>query len=120
MGEANDLKIAVKSTKKLCIVSVKKGDVIFVGQYIFTGTETTSVLLEIMIRDGDEASAQEDEMVGNEPEVEKKMEPEPEFEKQKEKKEKKQLQGKREIQKQQEVKRLKSEAAEVERKRIEE
>ncbi|CAN7024279.1 unnamed protein product [Brassica oleracea var. botrytis] len=88
MGEADDLKIAVKSTKKLCI-AVKKGDAIFVGQYIFTGTETTSVLLEIMIRDGDEAAAQEDEMVGNEPEVEKKMEPETEFEKQKENKEKK-------------------------------
>ena len=42
-----------------------------------------------MIRDGDEAAAQEDEMVGNEPEVEKKMEPETEFEKQKENKEKK-------------------------------
>ncbi|CAN6902969.1 unnamed protein product [Brassica oleracea] len=35
MGEADDLKIAVKSTKKLCI-AVKKGDAIFVGQYIFT------------------------------------------------------------------------------------
>ncbi|CAF2157010.1 unnamed protein product [Brassica napus] len=49
---------------------VKKGDTIFVGQYLFT----------------DKADAQEGEMVGKEPEVEKKREPEPEFEKQKEKK----------------------------------
>ncbi|KAG2260267.1 hypothetical protein Bca52824_079561 [Brassica carinata] len=140
MGEADDLKIAVKSTKKLCIVmidnvgselqvinnsekaitlkvdvlvaltlnqdqkeassiAVKKGDAIFVGQYIFTtlkqlqfclrvdmifqrfSSSSVLILLLIMIRDGDEAAAQEDEMVGNEPEVEKKMEPEPEFEK---------------------------------------
>ncbi|CAN6991240.1 unnamed protein product [Brassica rapa subsp. trilocularis] len=108
MGEADDLKIAVKSTKKLCI-AVKKADAIFVGQYIFTGTEITSVLLEIMIRDGDEAAAQEDEMVRNEPEVEKKMELEPEFEKQKEKK---QLQGERDTETAR-GERLKSEAAEA-------
>ncbi|KAF3555597.1 hypothetical protein F2Q69_00010380 [Brassica cretica] len=54
---------------------VKKGDAIFVGQYLFTGTETTSVWLEIMILEGDEAAAQEDEMVGKEPEVERKREP---------------------------------------------
>ncbi|CAN7040161.1 unnamed protein product [Brassica rapa subsp. trilocularis] len=61
----------------------------FVGQYLFTGTETTSVWLEIMIREGDEAAAQEDERVGKEPEVERKREAKPEFGKQKEKKKEK-------------------------------
>ncbi|KAL0704037.1 hypothetical protein Bca4012_070462 [Brassica carinata] len=69
--------------------AVKKGDAMFVGQYLFTGTETTSVWLEIMIREGDEAAAQEDERVGKEPEVERKRDAEPEFGKQKEKKEEK-------------------------------
>jgi len=27
---------------------VKKGDTIFIGQYLFTGSETTSVWLEVM------------------------------------------------------------------------
>ncbi|CAN6885136.1 unnamed protein product [Brassica oleracea] len=69
--------------------AVKKGDAMFVGQYLFTGTETTSVWLEIMIREVDEAAAQEDERVGKEPEVERKRDAEPEFGKQKEKKEEK-------------------------------
>lgn len=42
-----------------------------------------------MIREGDEAAAQEDERVGKEPEVERKRDAEPEFGKQKEKKEEK-------------------------------
>ncbi|XWS43480.1 hypothetical protein CRYUN_Cryun16bG0107800 [Craigia yunnanensis] len=37
-----NLKAAVKITKKLC-AAVKKGDTIFIGQYLFTGSETTSV-----------------------------------------------------------------------------
>lgn len=31
-----------------CLQSVKKGDTIFVGQYLFTGSETTSVWLEVI------------------------------------------------------------------------
>ncbi|CAG7900585.1 unnamed protein product [Brassica rapa] len=67
---------------------VKKGDTIFVGQYLFTGTETTSKVYVNywVLFFNDKAEAQEGEMVGKEPEVEKKREPEPEFEKQKEKK----------------------------------
>ena len=87
-----------------------------------------------MIREGDEAAAQEDEMVGKEPEVERKREPQPEFEKQKEKKEENQKDLKekeminsvaykereREIQKHEEVKCLNREAADAEMKRVEE
>ncbi|KAL0541851.1 hypothetical protein IC582_021922 [Cucumis melo] len=56
-----NLKMAVKSTKKLCAVMLntagpemlvvtkvlKKGDTLFLGQYLFTGSET-SVWLEVM------------------------------------------------------------------------
>ncbi|CAF2030194.1 unnamed protein product [Brassica rapa] len=62
-----------------------------------------------MIREGDEAAAQEDERVGKEPEVERKRDAEPEFGKHAAYKE-------REIQKQEEVKW----AGEAERKRVEE
>ncbi|KAA0046382.1 pyruvate kinase 2, cytosolic-like [Cucumis melo var. makuwa] len=64
-----NLKMAVKSTKKLCAVMLntagpemlvvtkvlKKGDTLFLGQYLFTGSET-SVWLEVMehIVKGDE------------------------------------------------------------------
>ncbi|KAL0298965.1 UNVERIFIED_CONTAM: Pyruvate kinase, cytosolic [Sesamum radiatum] len=41
-----NLKVAIKTTKKLC-AAVKKGDDIFIGQYLFTGRETTSVWLEV-------------------------------------------------------------------------
>ncbi|CAH8362595.1 unnamed protein product, partial [Eruca vesicaria subsp. sativa] len=110
--------------------TVKKGDTIFVG-YLFTGTEITSVWLEIMVRKGDEAAAQEDEKVGKEHEVEWETEPELDFEKQKEKEEKqKALKEKeminsavykeREMQKQEEVKLLRRVAAEAGRKRTEE
>ncbi|KAL0845821.1 hypothetical protein Bca101_019067 [Brassica carinata] len=154
MGDSDDLLIAVKSTTKLCTVmldnvgpelqvinnsekaitlkAVKKGDSIFVGQYLVTGTDTTSVWLEILtmkitnclavhveMGKGDEAAVQENEMVGKEPEIEKKSdEPKLEFGKQKEKKHK--ALKEKEIQKQEEVKSLKREAAEAERKRLEE
>ncbi|MQL92540.1 hypothetical protein Taro_025160, partial [Colocasia esculenta] len=76
-----NLKIAVKATKKLCavmldtvgpelqvvnkseraisleaetFVSVKPGDTIFIGQYLFTGSETTSVWLEVTELKGDD------------------------------------------------------------------
>ncbi|PQQ05734.1 pyruvate kinase 1 cytosolic-like isoform X2 [Prunus yedoensis var. nudiflora] len=75
-----NLKIAIKSTKKLCAVMldtvgpelqvvnkserpvslqeetlvVKKGDTIFIGQYLFTGSETTSVWLEVTEVNGEE------------------------------------------------------------------
>ncbi|KAL4014726.1 hypothetical protein IC575_026942 [Cucumis melo] len=61
-----NLKIAVKSTKKLCAVMldtagpevlvtkvVKKGDTLFLGQYLFTGSET-SVWLEVFEVKGDD------------------------------------------------------------------
>lgn len=48
-----NLKAAVKSTKKLC-ASVKKGDTIFIGQYLFTGNETTSVWLEVTEVNGED------------------------------------------------------------------
>ncbi|KAG2331206.1 hypothetical protein Bca52824_002386 [Brassica carinata] len=166
MGDSDDLLIAVKSTTKLCTVmldnvgpelqvinnsekaitlkAVKKGDSIFVGQYLVTGTDTTSVWLEwskqfhdhielFMTTDIDnedhklsccscgdgKAAVQENEMVGKEPEIEKKSdEPKLEFGKQKEKKHK--ALKEKEIQKQEEVKSLKREAAEAERKRLEE
>ena len=34
-------------TIKLVLQAVKHGDTIFVGQYLFTGSETTSVWLEV-------------------------------------------------------------------------
>ena len=33
-----------------CFQAVKKGDTIFVGQYLFTGSETTSVWLEVSLQ----------------------------------------------------------------------
>ncbi|OAY83135.1 Pyruvate kinase 1, cytosolic [Ananas comosus] len=75
------LKLAIKSTKKLCavmldtvgpelqvanksenaisleenaFVAVKPGDTIFIGQYLFTGSETTSVWLEVSELNGDD------------------------------------------------------------------
>ncbi|XP_008776916.3 pyruvate kinase 1, cytosolic-like isoform X2 [Phoenix dactylifera] len=48
-----NLKKAVKSTKKLC-ASVKPGDTIFIGQYLFTGNETTSIWLEVAELKGDD------------------------------------------------------------------
>ncbi|KAL4031017.1 hypothetical protein IC575_009273 [Cucumis melo] len=62
-----NLKMAVKSTKKLCAVMLdtagpevlvvtkvlKKGDTLFLGQYLFTGSET-SVWLEVFEVKGDD------------------------------------------------------------------
>ncbi|KAK4572623.1 hypothetical protein RGQ29_030869 [Quercus rubra] len=35
-------------------MAVKKGDTIFIGQYLFTGNETTSVWLEVSEVNGDD------------------------------------------------------------------
>ncbi|KAK4772275.1 hypothetical protein SAY86_014050 [Trapa natans] len=48
-----NLKMAIKITKKLC-AAVKKGDTIFIGQYLFTGNETTSVWLEVTDVNGED------------------------------------------------------------------
>ncbi|KAH0917136.1 hypothetical protein HID58_024796 [Brassica napus] len=77
---------------------------------------------KIMIREGDEAAAQEDERVGKEPEVERKRDAEPDKKEEKHKalKEIEMINSaaykEREIQKQEEVKW----AGEAERKRVEE
>ncbi|CAI5463864.1 unnamed protein product [Closterium sp. Yama58-4] len=42
----DNLRIAMRRTKKLC-AAVRAGDEIFVGQYLFTGAETTSVWLQV-------------------------------------------------------------------------
>lgn len=42
--------VMVNHTFDLCLQAVKKGDTIFIGQYLFTGSETTSVWLEVMCK----------------------------------------------------------------------
>ncbi|KAF3685977.1 putative pyruvate kinase, cytosolic isozyme-like isoform 2 [Capsicum annuum] len=49
----DNLKTSIKSTKKLC-AAVKKGYILFIGQYLFIGNEMTSVWLKVDQVKGDD------------------------------------------------------------------